>query len=361
MELSISDLLKMALVSDNNGMKGFELSLQEVSALKALHREMSKRRDADVVKAVLLLGTGWTEHDVAEALLLDEKTVARYVERYRQDNRGRFWQMDYQGSEPKLTESQMRRLDTHLQGRIYLTVAGITAYVHQTFGVTYCEQGMTNLLHRLNFTYKKPKVVPGKADAEAQRDFLKSYQALKKRKHPDDPVYFMDGVHPQHNTVAAYGWIKKGHTQTIPSNTGRQRLNLNGVVNIESMQVVVRSDETLDAASTIALFETLEKKHPQAGRIYVIADNARYYRSRLVKTYLKRSRIKLNFLPPYAPNLNLIERLWKYFRKTVLYNRYYESFAEFKRACLDFFANIKDHRAALRTLLTENFEIIAAA
>jgi transposase len=298
---------------------------------------------------------------VAEALLVDEKTVGRYVERYRQDCHGEFWLMDYHGSEPKLTETQMRQLDTHLQGRIYLTVAGITSYVSQTFGVTYSEQGMTNLLHRLEFTYKKPKVVPGKADAEAQRDFLKSYQSLKKRKDPGDPIYFMDGVHPQHNTVAACGWIKKGHTQTIPSNTGRQRLNLNGVVNIESMQVVVRSDETLDAASTIALFETLEKKHPQAGRIYVIADNARYYRSRLVKTYLKRSRIKLKFLPPYAPNLNLIERLWKYFRKKVLYNRYYGSFAEFKRACLGFFANIKDHRAALRTLLTENFEIIAAA
>jgi len=72
--------------------------------LKVLHRKMSRRRDADVVKAVLLLGTGWTEHDVAEALLLDENTVARYVERYRQDKRGPFWQMDYQGSEPKLTE-----------------------------------------------------------------------------------------------------------------------------------------------------------------------------------------------------------------------------------------------------------------
>ena len=342
-------------------MKGFELNESEVIRLKGLHRTLSCRQDADKVKAVLLLGTGWTERDVAEALLVDEKTVGRYVERYRQDCRGEFWLMDYHGSEPKLTETQMQRLDTHLQSRIYLTVAGIAAYVRQRFGVIYSEQGMTNVLHRLDFSYKKPKVVPGKANAEAQRAFLKTYKALQRRKNPDDPLYFMDGVHPQHNSVAAYGWIKKGHTQTIPSNTGRQRLNLNGVVNIESMQVVVRADETLDAASTIALFETLEKRHPRAGRIYVIADNARYYRSRLVKAYLKHARIKLIFLPPYAPNLNLIERLWKYFRKTVLYNRYYESFAEFKQACLEFFANIKDHRAALRTLLTENFEIIAAA
>lgn len=347
-------------MSDNNRMKGFELSKSEVARLKTLHRKLSRRRDADIVKAVLLLGTGWTEYDVAEALLLDEKTVGRYVERYRQNPHDDFWQMDYPGSESKLTEVQLQRLDGHLQSRIYLTVAGIAAYVEQTFGVGYSEQGMTNLLHRLGFTYKKPKSVPGKADAAAQRAFVQTYALLKKRRKPADPIYFMDGVHPQHNSVAAYGWIKKGQTPMLPSNTGRQRLNLNGAVNTETLQVVVRSDDTLDAASTVALLTTLEKKHPQAGRIYVIADNARYYRSRLVKAYLKRSRIKLIFLPPYAPNLNLIERLWKYFRKMVLYNRYYETFAQFKQACLGFFAHIKEHRAALRRLLAENFEIIAA-
>jgi len=146
----------------------------------------------------------------------------------------------------------------------------------------------------------------------------------------------------------------------LPSNTGRQRLNINGAVNTNTLQVVVRTDETIDAESTIALLKTLEKKHPAAKHIYVIADNARYYRSRLVRKYLKRSRIKLIFLPPYAPNLNLIERLWKYFRKIVLYNHYYETFLEFKESCLAFFANIREHRAALRTLLTDNFEIIAA-
>jgi transposase len=66
------------------------------------------------------------------------------------------------------------------------------------------------------------------------------------------------------------------------------------------------------------------------------------------------------FLPPYSPNLNLIERLWEYFQKMVLYNRYYQTFSEFKERTLAFFATIKEHKAALRTLLTDNFEIIAA-
>ena len=102
----------------------------------------------------------------------------------------------------------------------------------------------------------------------------------------------------------------------------------------------------------------VEKKHRKAETIYVIADNARYYRNCAVKEYLESSRIKLIFLPPYSPNLNLIERLWKYFRKKVLYNRYYETFSEFQENAMAFFDNIKQHKPALRTLLADNFEII---
>ncbi|MCP4264720.1 MAG: IS630 family transposase, partial [Candidatus Brocadiaceae bacterium] len=85
---------------------------------------------------------------------------------------------------------------------------------------------------------------------------------------------------------------------------------------------------------------------------------ARYYRSKKVREYLKNSKIKLIFLPPYSPNLNLIERLWKYFHKIVLYNQYYETFDEFKKACKSFFRRIKRHKGELSSLMTENFQII---
>ena len=73
---------------------------------------------------------------------------------------------------------------------------------------------------------------------------------------------------------------------------------------------------------------------------------------------VKDSRIKLVFLPPYAPNLNLIVRLWKFFKKNILYNRYYASFDEFRAACEEFFSNPRKYHQELRSLLTENFAII---
>jgi len=76
----------------------------------------------------------------------------------------------------------------------------------------------------------------------------------------------------------------------------------------------VRFDDTINTESTIALFEQLEQLNVLAVCIYVICDNARYYRSKAVREYLKTSRIELVFLPPYSPNLNHIEQLWKFFK-----------------------------------------------
>jgi transposase len=342
-------------------MDDFRLTTAEIRSLRVLHRGCRDRRLADRVKAVVLLGTGWTVTDTAEALLLDEDTVRSYRQAYQQGGTDLLLTVRYQGSEPKLNPDQMRELDQHLSTTTYLRVQDIVAYVKKTFGVVYTVAGMTDLLKRLGYVYKKPTLTPGQhPDVEVQQAFLENYEKLKESKRPEDPIYFMDGVHPRHNPVPAYGWIKRGTEKAIESNTGRSRVNINGAVDITRLKVVVEFSDAVNAQSTIALLRKLEARHPKAQTIYVYCDNARYYRSRLVQAYLLGSKIKLIFLPAYCPNLNLIERLWKYFRKQVLYNRYYEHFAEFQAACQEFFAGIAKHATALRGLLTENFQVITA-
>ncbi|MDV7400729.1 IS630 family transposase, partial [Arthrospira platensis SPKY1] len=118
---------------------------------------------------------------------------------------------------------------------------------------------------------------------------------------------------------------------------------------IETMTAQVRFDDTINAASTIALFAQIEAAYPEANKITIILDNARYYRSKIVAEYLEHSRIELKFLPPYSPNLNLIERFWKFFKKQVLYNQYYETFSRFKSACEDFFDQLEIYEKQLRS------------
>jgi transposase len=253
--------------------------------------------------------------------------------------------MAYSGGEAWLDGSEQALLDAHLQSTLYLTAKEVAHWVERHFGVRYSESGMTALLHRLGYVYKKPKLVPGKADAEAQRAFLDDYASLKESKGPNDPIYFVDAVHPQHNPVLGYGWIKRGEEQAIPSNTGRRRLNINGAIDLERMTPVVRFDDTINAASTVALFRQLEEANPQAERIFVICDNASYYRSKEVREFEDNSKIELVFLPPYSPNLNLIERFWKFFKKRILYDTYYKSFKDFQQACERFFRNSSAYAA----------------
>jgi len=95
----------------------------------------------------------------------------------------------------------------------------------------------------MDYSYKKPKVVPGKADIEAQKLFIRFYEELKFQKKKKNPIYFMDGAHPQHNTVAPYGWIKKRIHKGIKSNSGRQRMNINEAINIENLKTSARYGE----------------------------------------------------------------------------------------------------------------------
>jgi len=338
-------------------MVDYSLPATELAELRAAHRRTRDKREADRIKAVVLLASGRTAEDVAEALLIDPNTVRNHFKRYQQGGLPGLLHLAYRGSDCELEEAELTVLEAHLQTHLYLTAKDVAAWVEETFEVVYTVSGMTALLHRLGFVYKKPKLVPGKANREAQEAFLAQYEELKQNKGENDVILFMDAVHPQHNPVLGYGWIKRGEDHEVPSNTGRRRLNINGAVDLERLEPVVRYDDTIDAASTLALFDQLLLAYACATCIYVICDNAGYYRSKAVQAYLQDSRIKLVFLPAYAPNLNLIERLWKFFKKQVLYNRYYETFGDFRTACEDFFNNPQRYHSQLRSLLTENFAI----
>jgi transposase len=324
-------------------MSGF-LSPDQIDAYKQMHKKAHFLREGDRIKAILLLNKGLSYEEVAELLLIDDGTVRRWYMIFEKEGIKALLQDKYSGGTSKLNLAEQIALTTQLDGHIYLTAKEVCSYVEAQYNVTYTTKGMTSLLHQLGFSYKKPKHVPGKANQEAQEEFIEKYNQLKATKSSDDRIYFMDGVHPLHNSQPAYGWIRKGKEQTLKTNTGRMRVNINGAYDIENQKVIIREDESINSQSTIALLEQMLKEQP-FGILYIILDNAKYYRSQIVKEFLqKNQRIQFVFLPPYSPNLNIIERLWKFFKKKTTYNKYYEKFAVFKEKCMGFFENIDEHR-----------------
>ncbi len=209
-------------------------------------------------------------------------------------------------------------------------------------------------------------MIPGKAPEEQiQRAFITVLESLYQAAwhYGDEILLFADPVHQVHNNENDYCWQLRGaaNTKTALANTGRRRLNIIGAINAVSLQPTILLTEENCCVEVIEVFlEEIRKQYPLAKTICIVLDNARYQRAYRVQQKAKDLNIELVYLPPYCPNLNLIERLWRFFKKKIMKNKYYESFAEFENAVEQFFINFNDNSDKLKSLLTFKFGIIKA-
>ncbi len=337
------------------------ISTQEIADLKALHRSADQRKEADRIKAVILAHDGYSGKEIARILLIDEDTVTAWKQKFEASATIADYLMDgyapYQG---KLNESQKTEIASFVEARIIPDVALVSEFIKERFKKSYTDAAVADLLHRLGFSYKQTTLIPSKYDAEQQRAFMETYRKLEENLQSDEVILFVDGVHPQHNTHTSKAWIKRGFLKLIKSNTGRKRLNINGAYNPFTHEVIIHEDVTINAQTTIRFFEKVETHYADKRTVYAIVDNATYYRNKDVKAYLKDSRIQLIFLPPYSPNLNLIERLWKFMRKKLLKSCFYGTFKAFKSAVLNFFEGITRYADELERFIGTKFHLFKA-
>jgi transposase len=338
-------------------MDRFTLTKDQINELRRAHRLAKNKSDADRIKAVYSLAVGHSIAQVASILMIDEETLRNYKTQYKKGGIKELLENNYKGSMCRLSESELNELKLELEATIYLTTQSVIQLVEAKFGIHYTQSGMRDLLHRIGYEYKKPKLVPGNPDIDAQEIFALQYEEFMKNKKSTCEVLFLDAVHPEHNALAAYGWIKRGQKRELKTNSGRERLNLHGAINAETYQVTIIESETVNADSTLDLLNAIEQAYPLAKEIYIILDNAKYHYAKTVKEFISDSKIKLVFLPSYSPNLNLIERLWKFFKKKVLYNRYHENIKTFRDACIKFFRNIHMYHDEISNFMSGDFEL----
>ena len=143
----------------------------------------------------------------------------------------------------------------------------------------------------------------------------------------------------------------------LQASSGRKRFNVLGAINAITYQLITVTNETyINAESVCELLQKIAHLNLTTP-ITLILDNARYQYCKVVQAKGADLNIELVFLPPYAPNLNLIERLWRFIRKQCLYAKYYENFADFKRAIETCLAETDTkHQLALVSLLSLKFQ-----
>ena len=131
-----------------------------------------------------------------------------------------------------------------------------------------------------------------------------------------------------------------------------------GGICLNGHRIVYQQADQVNADSIALFLSQLRKMNPGKYTIHIIWDNAGYHRDQEMKNFAKSLAIKLHYLPPYSPNLNPIERLWKIMHEHVTYNKYYESFSDFTEATVNFFRNIGRNKSILRSRITDNFQIL---
>nr|WP_262906130.1 IS630 family transposase [Hymenobacter terricola] len=228
------------------------------------------------------------------------------------------------------------------------------------YGVRHSISGLTDLLHRLGFSYKLTTAVPCQADAAKQTAFVADTLAplLAAAEAGEAVVYFADAAHPTPNTRATHVWTETGKERPLLTVSGRERVNLNAALNAHCpRQVYLDETDCVNAQSTQRLYEKLLTAHPD-GPLQVICDNARYYKNKALLAWLADKRLFQVFLPPYSPNLNLIERLWKFLRQKIINTAFYRTKGQFKTAVLDFFNRLPEFGQELASRLTLKFHII---
>lgn len=331
--------------------------------LVALRRQGNSVVHRQMNALLLLLDDGWTAERVAEALFIDAETVRAHRRLYGVSGRAGVERLAYVGHASMLSEAQAAELSAELSRRVYLTAKAVCGFVAQRFGLPYTLHAMARLLGRLGFVWKRPKVVPAKADAAAQRAFLDGTLLplmAAAEADPAAPLLFVDATHPACDAHPASGWIRRGERAVLPSNHGRVNVTLNGALSWPAREAITREASKITGPEMVAFFNGIEARCRSARTITLIADNATCNRAAVVREWLARPgcRVRVVYLPPYAPNLNLIERLWGFFKKKTLWNTHYPSLADFRAAIRAFFASLGQWNAELTSLLTNRFHLI---
>ena len=334
-------------------MEPFLTEEQREELLSELRLERN-RKFADRIRVILLLDKGKSATKIAEYLFLNEGTVRNYEKRYKEGGLEKLVNDYYIGRSAYLSPEEQSKLTLELESKVYPTTKLVIFYIKKEFGVVYTVGGITTLLHKLGFSYKKPKGVPGKAKTEEQEAFVKRYNRVKKK----GLVYFADSTHPMLNPILSAGWIRKGKEYEVKTNSGRQRVNINGAIEMQALSVVSRSCKRVNGSSMCDLLRAIRLKHPKARKVHLILDNAPYNKSNQVRDLALELKIKILYLPAYSPNLNPIERLWKFMKKKVMANRYFPDLETFQKELMLFLRGIRKHKQELSTLITDNFHIV---
>lgn len=175
----------------------------------------------------------------------------------------------------------------------------------------------------------------------------------------EERLYFIDATHPTKATKITNGGIKTGVDKPIETSESRTPINLIGVIAFNAPeQAIVKPYEYVNKESIMDFLSKIKETHPTISTLYVVLDGADYHSAKEIIEKVETLKIQLHYLPPYSPNLNPIERLWKVMNAQVRNNQYFSTAQEFRRQILSFFEfTAPTIKKELSCRITDNFPL----
>lgn len=313
------------------------------------------------MEALLLKSQGLEHKKICEILEICHDTLTGYLREYLDGGIEALKKINFYKPQSQLMDHRAT-LEEEFRINPPATVNEAIARIKEITGIERSDVQVGKFLKKIGLKRLKAAQIPAKADIQKQAEFLEKElePRIEEAKQGKRQLIFIDA---SHFVLAAFlGYLWSFGRVFIKSPSGRQRYNVLGAFNAITHELItVTNDSYINAKSVIELMSKLVDKYGITP-ITMVLDNARYQRCNAVIEYANEIGIELLFLPSYSPNLNLIERLWKFVKKKSLYCKYYEKFPCFKTAINECLENCEGkYKNEICSLMTLKFQVLKNA
>jgi transposase len=333
-----------------------DFSEQEIEKIKQLRDKHPHPRIRQRMNVVWLKSQGVAHKDISRLTGRCATTVRRHLKDYQAGGIEKLMELNFYAPTSDL-EPHRHLLEVYFRAHPPATIGEAMGKIHELTGLQRSASVVGRFLHSLGMAPRKVGAMPSKADPEEQEAYRINQlePRLEEARRGERAVYFVDAAH---FVFAPFLGVLWSFTRLfVKAPAGRRRFNVLGALNAITHELVMITNDTyITADSVCQLLKNIAAL--QLGiPITLFLDNARYQKCELVTKLASTLDIELCYLPAYSPNLNLIERLWKFVKKEVLYSKYYPDFQQFKTAIKGCLAQTHTtHKDALDSLLTLRFQ-----
>ncbi|MDI6793429.1 MAG: IS630 family transposase, partial [bacterium] len=314
-------------------MINIEFTKEETQALNYERYNHPHPRVQRKVEALWLKSQVFSHEKIAQVTSISGNTLTSYLRDYKEGGLEKLKEVKFHQPVSELAE-HTSTIEDYFREHPPATIKEAMSKIEELTGLKRGETQVRKFLKSIGLSRRKVGMMPAKADIEKQETFKKQElePRLNEAKSGQRSVFFVDAAHFVLAPFLGYLWSLTRLFLKAPA--GRKRFNVLGALNaITHELIMVTNDSYINAQSVCELLCRLYWLNLEVP-ITLVLDNARYQKCKVVQELAEILNIELLYLPSYSPNLNLIERLWKFVKKQCLYSKYYSEFVSFKAAIL---------------------------